>query len=711
MTRSLSLVFLLLAISSLVSAQTKMLTVEEGTSMNRKLFPQSLPQIQWRGESELFAWVSKGFLITGTPEINRNDTILDLSELNQSLRTAGRDTLSSFPGVSFDSEHTFTFWNKSQLYRFNTRENKVYPLNSANAKAENSDVATVTNHIAYTIDNNLFVSVDGKEIRVNSEEREGLVFGKTVHRNEFGINKGTFWSPDGTLLAFYRMDESMVTQYPLVDISTRIAEPKPVRYPMAGMKSHEVTVGVFDPLTGKTVFLKTGEPADQYLTNITWSPDSKSIYIAILNRDQNHMMLNRYDAATGNYEKTLFEERDNEYVEPLNGPFFIPGNNDLFIWQSQRDGYNHLYLYNTEGILVRQLTKGPWVVKDIAGFNPDASILWFTANKSNPLETRFYSCVLRNGEVRELTPDEGTHRVLPSHSGKYFIDIFNSHKIASQVNILDPKGKTIRVILENINPLADYKLGETSVFTLKGEDQSDLYCRVIKPVDFDPEKKYPVFIYVYGGPHSQLITNSWLAGAGLFLNYVASRGYVVFTLDNRGTGNRGIDFEQAIFRDLGTKEVADQMKGVEWLKAQNWVDTARIGVNGWSYGGFLTLSMVARNPGVFKVAVAGGPVVDWKYYEVMYGERYMDTPEANPDGYVKASLLKDVQNLKSKILIIHGQIDETVVPQNSLSLLKKCVDEGIQIDFFLYPGHEHNVRGKDRVHLNTKILNYFEDYL
>ena len=711
MNRTLILLLSVLAMPYLVPAQTKMLTVEEGTSMNRKLFPQSLPQIQWRGESETFAWVSKGFLISGSPEINRNDTILDLSGLNKSLRASGQDTLSSFPGITFDSENTFTFWNKTRLNKFNIREKTVSMLNSANEKAENTDPAPGMKHLAFTIGDNLFVSVNGKEMRVNSEEREGLVFGKTVHRNEFGINKGTFWSPDGALLAFYRMDESMVTQYPLVDISTRIAEPKPVRYPMAGMKSHEVTVGVFDPLTGKTVFLKTGEPADQYLTNITWSPDSKSIYIAILNRDQNHMMLNRYDAATGNYEKTLFEERDMEYVEPLNGPVFVPGKNDLFTWQSQRDAYNHLYLYNTEGTLVRQLTNGPWVVKDITGFSPDGSLIWFTANKSNPLETRFYSCVLKNGEVRELTSDEGTHRVLPSRSGKYFIDIVNSYRVASQVQILDPKGKTTRVILENINPLADYKLGETSVFTLKGEDQSDLYCRVIKPVDFDPDKKYPVFIYVYGGPHSQMITNSWLAGAGLFLNYVASRGYVVFTLDNRGTSGRGSEFEQAIFRDLGTKEVADQMKGVEWLKAQNWIDSTRIGVNGWSYGGFLTLTMVARNPGVFKVAVAGGPVVDWKYYEVMYGERYMDTPETNPEGYAKASLLKDVKNLKSKILIIHGQIDETVVPQNSLSLLKKCVDEGIQVDFFLYPGHEHNVRGKDRVHLNTKIMNYFEDYL
>jgi dipeptidyl-peptidase-4 len=246
-----------------------------------------------------------------------------------------------------------------------------------------------------------------------------------------------------------------------------------------------------------------------------------------------------------------------------------------------------------------------------------------------------------------------------------------------------------------------------SIFTLKADDGKDLYCRIIKPSGFDPEKKYPVYFYVYGGPHSQLVSDSWLGAAGLFQNFMAQQGYVVFTMDNRGTANRGLAFEQSIFRNLGTIEVADQMKGVEYLKSLSFVDQNKIGLDGWSYGGFMVISMLLKNPDVFALGCAGGPVIDWKYYEVMYGERYMDRPSQNPDGYNNASLINYVSKLEDKLLIFHGTDDATVVWQNSLSFIKACIDEGKQVDYFVYPGHPHNVRGKDRMHLYGKIMSYF----
>ena len=274
------------------------------------------------------------------------------------------------------------------------------------------------------------------------------------------------------------------------------------------------------------------------------------------------------------------------------------------------------------------------------------------------------------------------------------------------------KGKELAVIKKDKQPLKDYKLGKMDIFTLKSEiDGADLYCRMIKPVDFDSTKKYPVIVYVYGGPHAQLVTDSWLGGAGLFLNYLAENGYLIFTLDNHGSANRGRDFEQIIHRHLGTNEIKDQLTGVKYLKSLPYVDSTRIGVHGWSFGGFMTTSLMLRTPGVFKVGVGGGPVIDWKYYEVMYGERYMDTEKENPEGFKESSLLNYVQNLQGHLLLIHGTIDPTVVWQHSLLLIEKAVEQNKLIDYFVYPGQKHGVRGKARVHLNRKIKAYFDDYL
>lgn len=692
-------------------AQNRLMTVDEATGMNRALYPASLSQLKWAGDAEHFTWVANNSLVRGSVKTTQADTILSLDTLNNRLKNSGIEPLKSFPSITYLAPESFFFTVKGKIIRSDLFSKSVSLLNSYDENAENTDIEQTGWKVAFTRENNLYIASGGKEIAVTKDENRGIVNGKTVHRNEFGIEKGTFWSPKGTLLAFYRMDESMVTEYPLVDISKRIAEVVPTRYPMAGMTSHHVTIGVFNPATEATVWLRTEGPADQYLTNITWSPDEKYIYVAVLNRDQNHMWLNQYDAVSGAFIKTLLEETSDKYVEPVTGLYFVPGTSGRFVRMSQKDGFNHLYLHNPDGSLVSQLTRGNWVVKDLAGFDKAGTTVFYLSNEPDPLESHLYACDLKTGVCRRITQTAGTHRVLPAPDSKHFLDIFNSTSIPYRAVLLDAKGIVVRSLLESPDPLKEFNMGETSIFTLKASDQSDLYCRLIKPAGFDPSKKYPVIIYVYGGPHSQMINNSWLGGAGLWLNYLAQQGFVVFTLDNHGTSYRGLDFEQAIFRHVGTIEVSDQMKGVAYLKSLPWVDSTRIGINGWSYGGFMTLSMTLRNPGVFKVAVAGGPVIDWKYYEVMYGERYMDTPESNPGGYDTACVLNYVKNLTGKVLIINGDQDGTVVPQNSLSFLKKCVDEGIQVDYFIYPGHEHNVRGKDRVHLNTKITDYFLENL
>jgi len=700
----------LLFIANVLSAQNKSLNLDE-LMTNRKLYPTTLNNLQWMDESGNYTWIANNKLVKGNIKTEKKDTILDITAINQELKNLSEKELKKFPSIKWENKANFTFTNNNKLFNYDFAKKQLVELNKYPEKAENTDVEPNTYNIAYFIDNNLYISYRGTEIAVTEDKDKGIVNGQSVHRNEFGIKKGTFWSPKGNLLAFYRMDETMVTDYPLVDITTRIAEVRNIKYPMAGMKSHHVTVGVFDPITQKTVFLKTGEPAEQYLTSVTWSPAEKSIYIAVLNRDQNHLKLNKYDVVTGDFIGTLFEEKNDKYVEPEHGLYFLKSNPNQFLWFSERDGYNHLYLYNTDGTLIKQLTKGNWIVKSIESFDAKGNNVFISATKESPLDNDIYMVDIKSGVIKLITTVKGTHKPIIDKNGNYIIDVYNNTETANKITIVNAEGKAVQQLMEDKNPLKDYNLGETQMLTLKAKDGTDLYCRVIKPSDFDATKKYPVIIYVYGGPHLQLVTNSWLSGANLFLNYLAQQGFVVFTMDSRGSANRGFAFESAIYRNTGTVEVDDQMLGVDYLKSLSYVDANRIGVDGWSYGGFLSLSMKLKHPGVFKVGIAGGPITDWKWYEVMYGERYMDTPEQNPEGYKNACLLNYVDKLEGKQLIMNGGIDNTVIWQNSQAFLKKCIELGKQVDYFVYPTHEHNVSGTDRTHLFRKIATYFKENL
>lgn len=577
-TRILYLV-LLVNLSASVFAQQKTLTIND--LQNRKLSPASLSNLQWRNNTT-FTWTANNYLIQSSIEKGGCDSILSLIELNVAIENSGQKKLKSFPAYTWENDHLFRFTNDSKIFRFQTDMKQLTLVNSFDPESTKSEFEPTSGRVAFTKGNNLFVSDHGTIFAVTSDTIKGIVNGQSVHRNEFGINGGIFWSPKGSLLAFYRMDETMVTEYPLVNIDSRIAEVKYIRYPMAGMASHHVTIGIFNPDTKAVTFLKTGEPLEQYLTNVTWSPDEKSIFVTVLNRDQNHMWLNQYDAVSGNFVKTLFEETDEQYVEPLHGLYFLKSNPSQFIWQSRRDGFNHLYLYDISGNLVKQLTKGAWEVTNFQGFTENGTNLFFTSTQENPLERHLYALELKSGKILKLTNTKGTHTTLVSTDGKSILDKLTNLAVGSQTILVNEKGIQIRIIHEDINPLKDYQLGETSFVTLKSSDGNDLYGRLIKPVGFDPAKKYPVLVYVYGGPHSQLVTDTWLAGAGMFLNYMASRGYLVWTLDNRGTSNRGADFEQCIHRRLGDLESEDQMVGVDYLKSLPFVDASRIGVDGWS---------------------------------------------------------------------------------------------------------------------------------
>ena len=704
----LSVVILILP---LISYSQKKLTIEDASGMNRAIYPASLRNLQWIGSGDSFTYIENNTVVVRKASSTVSDTLIRFREINEMMKASGFDTLARIPSINWVSESSFSFSGKNSIYLLNLKSKTVSLVNKYPEEAENIDSKADGKLIAYTLKNNLFIASSGKQIQVTNDENSGIVNGQIVSRNEFGINKGTFWSPSGKYLAYYRKDETKVTDYPLVDIDTRIAMEKKIKYPMAGMTSELVTLVIYNVAAGSYMTIKTGDQVEQYLTSVTWGPDEKSMYIAILNRGQNDLKLNRYDVISGNLERTLFEEKNEKYVEPEHPLSFIGSDPGEFIWFSERDGFQHLYLYDTNGTLVRQLTRGPWVVTSLIGMDNKGSDVYFLSTKNSPLNEDVFSVDLKSAKIQPLSLNTGVHSPILSPGGKYLIDIFSDTLVGREYAVIDTKGKVLQVVSRTDEPLHAYTQCKIHIFKLKANDSTDLYSEIIYPPDFRLDKKYPVIVYVYGGPHDQLVNNTWLGGTSLFNYYLAQQGFIIFTLDNRGSANRGLAFEQAVFRHLGTLEVSDQMVGINYLKSLPYIDPDRIGVMGWSYGGFMTISLMLREPDVFKVGVCGGPVCDWKYYEVMYGERYMDTPEENPDGYKEASLLERAGNLKGDLLIIHGTFDPTVVWQNSLSLIKRFIDEGKQVDYFVYPGHEHGVGGKDRVHLNRKIEKYFVEHL
>ena len=708
-----------LALTSSVLAQQNQSTtlgLEElipGGDTHWKYVPKNVYGVQWWGNKCIFPTDDDVSAIN--PETGKKNKLFTLEEINKALSDKNLEKLHHFYYITFPSaEKKIVIIPLAKQYvAYDFGSKTITQIITPKENAENIDFCAANYSLAYTKGNNLYLATsDGKDTAITNETKEGIVCGKSVHRDEFGITKGTFWSPKGTLLAFYRMDESMVTQYPLVDIDARIATAEPIRYPMAGMTSHKVTIGIYNPQTGKTVYLKTVDPTDRYFTNVSWSPDEKTIYVIELNRDQNHSQLIRYDAVTGEKEKVLYEETNSKYVEPLHPLTFLPWNENQFIYQSQKDGFNHLYLFDTEGKLIRQLTKGKWLVQSIDGFNRKKKSILITTTGLSPLQSNAAEVDLKGHVTYYGKAQNGVEHVKTSASGEYAIDTYSTPNIPNKIDLIKVSSHKDLNLFTAPNPYEGIEMPTIETGTIKAADGvTDLHYRLIKPANFDPNKKYPTIIYVYGGPHAQMIHNSWQYDVRGWDLYMAEKGYIMFTVDNRGSENRGFDFESCTFRHLGVEECKDQMKGVDFLKSLPFVDANRLGIHGWSFGGHMTVAMLLRHPGVFKAGVAGGPVIDWKYYEVMYGERYMDTPQTNPEGYKECDLKNLAGNLKDHLLIIHDYNDKTCVPQHTFSFLKACIEARTYPDFFTYPGHDHNVMGRDRVHLHEKITRYFEDYL
>ncbi len=691
--------------------QLKQFTLEDlnfGGNNYRNMTPKNM-FLSWWGDKPIVHDVE--CLESLDMKTGKRDTLFNIEDVNALLDgDKVYHLLNAYCPYSDKTEVMLMGKKSILLYDFGQKK-VVWKIDNHDAQA--SKWSEQSKAFAYIDKDQLHVTdANNTTTQLTTDGSREIVYGQAVHRNEFGIEEGLFWSPNGKRLAFYRMDQSMVTDYPQVNTFEREATHEPDKYPMAGMTSHKVTVGVYDIDTKKTIYLKAGDPTDRYFTNISWSPDTRTIYMFELNRDQNDCRLVSYDAATGEKKDELYRETSEKYVEPLNPIVFLPWNSSQFLMQSQKDGFNHLYLFDLKSKAMRQITKGNFVIESLLGFNKKQKTAVVLANADSPIQRNIYTVDLKSGKMRRIDSGEGMHQARLSESGAWLFDKYSAPTTPRNIELINTANAKSTRLLTAEDPWKGYNIPDYSCGTIKAADgETDLYYRMVKPIGFDPQKKYPTVIYVYGGPHAHNVDASWHYGSRSWETYMAQKGYLLFILDNRGSERRGRDFEQATFRQLGQVEMADQMKGVEYLKSLPYVDQDRMGVHGWSFGGYMTTTLMCNHPDVFKVGVAGGPVIDWKWYEVMYGERYMDTPETNAEGYAKTSLLSKAKNLKGKLQIIIGMNDPTVVPQHALQFLDACIKAGTHPDFFVYPGEGHNMMGHASVHLHERITQYFEDYL
>jgi dipeptidyl-peptidase-4 len=688
--------------------QLKKLTLDESVMQQGRAFrADKLIGFQWIPNTNNYVYCTDNWtkLMTANAVDNKISEGVTLSEINKNLGT----NLKNYFGIEFIDANTILLSESGKYYSYNTTTKSGKIIQETKDTDENIVFDSSKSNLAFTINNNLFFYNTKKEkITVTNESNKAIVSGQAIARSEFGISGGIFWSPKASFLAFYQKDETDVSDYPLLDINETPGKLVNIKYPMIGQKSEKPKVGIYNLATSKTVFISPKDNQEDYLTNLSWSPDEKYVLIAEVNRAQNEMSLQVFDALTGTLVRTILNEKNPKWVEPEHAAYFPNSKSNNFVWISEKDGFNNLYYYTIEGKLIKQLTNNKFPARDIIGHNPDGTEIYFTSTGENPTNMLLYK-VTTKGKQTLITKDQGAHTIVINTNGKWLFDEFSNHSTPSKSVMYDAHLKS-KILLESKNKYDGYQMGTSEIKTIKaGDGITDLYTRLIKPSNFDASQKYPVLVYVYGGPHAQMITNSFLDGANLWMYWMAEQGYLVFTVDNRGSDNRGFAFESAIHGRLGVNEIEDQMKGIDYLKSLPFVDSNRLAVHGWSFGGFMTTSLLLRKPDVFKVGVAGGPVTDWKYYEIMYGERYMDTPAENQKGFDEANVMNYAKNLKGKLLLIHGTSDDVVVEQHNLTLVKKFVEVGKQVDYFPYPMHKHNVNGKDRVHLMTKVLNYVID--
>jgi len=710
-------VLLLAPLAAQAEGEPRELTLADALARPSALTP-TLPRADWipgTTRLSLVTWRD------GVPQMETRDAPLgawapafSAPELHGALVAAGAAAAPEdrFPPLQWTGPDAVRVTLADGIYHWRVGEEAAVRKLTPPANASASAVATGDELGAWVVNHQLqVVRASGAE-QLTDDGNEDIVYGGAAHRAEFGIQDGLWWDPTGRRLAFSREDLTPIARYPYADYAAHPTEPVHGRYPMAGRQHSRVTIGVYDSADDSLRYLEHDPEDDLYWTNVTFSPDGGKVYVALVNRDQDRMSLVRFDAATGAREARLFSETDSEWIEPQQGPIFVPGDGSRFLWFSPRDGFRHLYLYDVDGELLGQVTSGPRDVRSCLGFD-GADRALVMASDTNPREMHLWTASLADDDMARITTARGWHQCSPSSNGELVLDRHSNLEHPGTLAVVSTRDGSSWTLAEATDPSAGYQLGDSEFFVVEAADGTPLHGLLLTPpgAAAAEERRYPALQYVYGGPHSQLVRDTWLGGANPWLHYLCSRGFVVLVLDNRGTDNRGIDFSQAIFRRFSALEVEDQVRGLDEVTSLPFVDPDRVGVHGWSFGGYMTLSLMLAHPDRYACGISGAPVTDWAQYETGYTERYMDTPAQNPDGYRSSSVLPRADQLDGRLLLVHGTDDKTVMFSHSMRFLRACIDAGELIDFMAYPMQKHGLRGRDRTHLYRTMTRFLTERL
>jgi len=666
---------------------------------------KGLDSLQWKSDEATFTYLKGTSLYFQTYKSTKEKELATLSDLEKITGKA----FATFPSYRWKDGNRMAIIT-NRFYADIDMKSKAVLFNADFDKNAKNISVSPCNNIAYTLDSSLVV-IDSTGYKTTVFVKEtNINYGESPYRNEFGTTKGFFWSQDGQQLLFYKYDDSDLTIEYFKDSTDSIIST--ARYPYAGRSIGKTTVGIYNVPTQSTTFIDTKKDEGKYYTNPAWNSDGRSIYINILNREQNTILLKEYDAESGEYVRMVMKESATPYIEQSIAPLFLKTKPE-FLWVSLKTGHAHIYHYDIEGLLLSPLTTGDWDVTDIIGVDKKEENLYFIGTKEGDVTGRYlYKVNIISLQVKCLSQIAGTHKGHIDFAEGYILDEVSSYDIPHKTMLKDPKGNVLREVQEAKYP---FKFVDMPIFeqgTFRADDnKTDLHYHIFKPTDFDPNNLYPVILYVYGGPHIQLVRNKWLGGIGILPYLLAQEDFIVFCVDNRGSYGRGNEFEQITHNKLGQIELEDQLSAIKYLSDFSYIDETKIGVYGWSYGGFMALNLATKAPSKVRAVVAGAPVTSWTNYEIMYTERYMGTPENNPDGYAWADMEAQTDSLKAEVLILHGNLDNTTMPSQHVAYTNAAKKRNKHVTLKTYYGHKHHISGDEKKEFLEDVISFFTDHL
>jgi len=624
--------------------------------------------------------------------------------------------------LASETEGIYRHSSRSNYYVYDIANNTLEPLTDfSKGKQRLAEFSPSGEKIAFVRENNLFSVENGKEIQITKDgEMNKIINGATdwVYEEEFGFDKGFYWSPAGNRLAYYRMDETNVKQFQMAMYGDLYPDQYTFKYPKAGEKNSDVSIHVYDFNTAESRKVNTGTEKDIYYPRIQWSLSNESLCIMRLNRHQNHLEFLLTDLTQKSLgdiaTRKIYDETSKTYIE-INDNLTFLDNNKCFLWNSSKEGYNHLYLFDSNGKEKAQLTSGKWDVIEYLGVDEKEGVVYYSSSEVSPLETHIYKKGISKRVKEKLSVNSGSNSVTFSNGYKYYVMNNSSANSPNTYKLYNKKGKEIRTLVDNSalkKTLQEYELQNKEFFTFTNSNGDELNCWMIKPANYDPTKEYPVYVNIYGGPGHNTVTDGWEGRNYMWHQYLSQNGYYVISCDPRGTMYRGRDFFHSTYMQLGKHETEDFIDLAKHLKTWKDVDPERVGIQGWSYGGFMASHCITQGADEYSMAIAVAPVTNWKYYDSIYTERFMRTPQENEDGYENNSPINHVDKLKGKYLLIHGSADDNVHYQNTMEMINALVDSNKQFDLFIYPDRNHGIYGGyTRLHLFSMMRDYIFENL